>query len=62
MRAHKARSILRCGEEGLFPAVRSAPPDALVVADGFSCRTQLEASGTGRHGLHVAQVLRLAGA
>ena len=30
------------------------------MADGFSCRTQIEQGNTGRRGLHVAQVLRLA--
>ncbi|EFQ81855.1 FAD binding domain protein [Aeromicrobium marinum DSM 15272] len=29
------------GEHQLLPAVRNAPPGAIVVADGFSCRTQL---------------------
>ena len=35
-------------ETALLPAVRSAPHDAVVLADGFSCRTQLEqlAGGT----------------
>jgi hypothetical protein len=44
----------------LFPAVREAPPDALIVADGFSCRTQI-AQATGRRALHLAQVLAGAG-
>jgi Fe-S oxidoreductase len=48
-----------CGERVLFPKVREAPADALVVADGFSCKTQIE-QGVGRKALHVAQVLRLA--
>jgi hypothetical protein len=30
----------------------------LVIADGFSCREQI-AQGTGRHALHLAQVLQL---
>jgi hypothetical protein len=51
---------LRCGEEGLLPAVRKAAPETLVVANGFSCRTQIEQAGTGRSGLHVAQVMALA--
>jgi FAD/FMN-containing dehydrogenase/Fe-S oxidoreductase len=50
---------MACGERVLLPAVRKAAPDTLVVADGFSCRTQIE-HGTGRKALHVAQVLRLA--
>src|SRR5207245_7017234 len=30
------------GELVLLPAVRKAPPDTLIVADGFSCREQIE--------------------
>ncbi|MCX2970041.1 MULTISPECIES: FAD-binding and (Fe-S)-binding domain-containing protein [Streptomyces] len=46
-----------CAEEGLLPAVREADPDTLVLADGYSCRTQVEQSDTGRVPLHVAEVL-----
>jgi FAD/FMN-containing dehydrogenase/Fe-S oxidoreductase len=49
-----------CGERALFPAVRGAPPDALVVTDGFSCRTQIAQGNTGRQAVHLAQVLQLA--
>jgi hypothetical protein len=28
-----------CAEDKLMPALRDADPDALVLADGFSCRT-----------------------
>jgi hypothetical protein len=48
-----------CGERALFPKVREAAGDTLVVADGFSCKTQIE-QGVGRKALHVAQVLKLA--
>ncbi|WP_184079905.1 FAD-binding and (Fe-S)-binding domain-containing protein [Nocardiopsis mwathae] len=44
------------GERVLLPAVRAAAPDTLVLADGFSCRTQIE-HHTGRPTLHLAQVL-----
>ncbi len=47
------------GEHGVLPKVRQADDDALIVTDGFSCREQIE-QGTGRHPLHVAEVLRLA--
>jgi FAD/FMN-containing dehydrogenase/Fe-S oxidoreductase len=47
------------GELGILPAVRAAPRSTLVLADGFSCRTQIE-QGTGRRGLHLAEALRLA--
>jgi FAD/FMN-containing dehydrogenase/Fe-S oxidoreductase len=50
---------MKVGERVLFPAVRSAPHDALLVADGFSCRQQV-AHGTGRRALHLAEVLALA--
>jgi FAD/FMN-containing dehydrogenase/Fe-S oxidoreductase len=51
---------MACGERMLLPKVREAPPETLVVADGFSCRSQIEQGGTGRRALHVAQVLTLA--
>ena len=43
-------------ETALLPAVRQAADDAVVLADGFSCRTQLEQLGQVR-GLHLAQLL-----
>jgi len=45
-----------CAEEQLLPAVRKAPEDAVILADGFSCRTQLEQLG-GVRGRHLAEVL-----
>jgi hypothetical protein len=42
---------------GLLPA--PDPKEALVVADGFSCRCQIE-QGTDRRALHLAEVLQLA--
>ncbi|MFI0228538.1 FAD-binding and (Fe-S)-binding domain-containing protein [Streptomyces sp. NPDC017086] len=47
-------------EQGVLPAVRGAAPDSLVLADGFSCRTQIEQGGTGRRALHLAEALALA--
>jgi FAD/FMN-containing dehydrogenase/Fe-S oxidoreductase len=47
------------GELELLPAVRQAPPDWLIIADGFSCREQI-AQGTPRHALHLAEVLQMA--
>jgi Fe-S oxidoreductase len=44
------------GELTLFPAVRGADAASLIVADGFSCRHQIE-HGTSRKPLHVAEVL-----
>ena len=46
-----------CAERGLWPAARSADPATVVLADGFSCRTQLAAGHAGRQGLHLAQLL-----
>ena len=43
-------------EQNLLPAVRQAGPDAVVLADGFSCRTQLDQLA-GRRGLHLAELL-----
>ncbi|HZT52860.1 MAG TPA: heterodisulfide reductase-related iron-sulfur binding cluster, partial [Gaiellaceae bacterium] len=51
---------LRCGEQGLLPTVRQLDQETIVVADGFSCRTQIEQAASGRRALHVAQVLALA--
>ncbi|GAB49726.1 FAD-binding and (Fe-S)-binding domain-containing protein [Mobilicoccus pelagius] len=48
-----------CAERELFPKVGCCEDDDLVLADGFSCRTQIE-QGTGRSGLHLAEVLRRA--
>jgi len=48
---------LAMGELSLLPAVRKAPDDAIIVADGTSCRHQIH-DGTGRDALHVARVLQ----
>ncbi|MFE1952998.1 FAD-binding and (Fe-S)-binding domain-containing protein [Streptomyces sp. NPDC059524] len=45
-----------CAEEALLPAVRGAAPGTVVLADGYSCRTQLEQLG-GVRGRHLAEVL-----
>ncbi len=47
------------GELELLPAVRQAPADWLIIADGFSCREQI-AQGTNRQALHLAEVLQMA--
>jgi Fe-S oxidoreductase len=51
---------LACGEQALLPAVRAAAPDTLIVADGFSCKTQIEQAGTGRRALHLGEVIAAA--
>jgi FAD/FMN-containing dehydrogenase/Fe-S oxidoreductase len=58
-RGHYDVSIA-CGERVLLPKVREAAPETVIVADGFSCRSQIEQAQTGRRALHVAQVLALA--
>lgn len=45
-----------CAEDRLLPAVRDAAPGTQILADGFSCRTQLAQLG-GVRGRHLAQVL-----
>ncbi len=47
-------------EQALLPALRAAP-DATLLADGFSCRTQAHQLA-GRSGRHLAQLLRDGGA
>src|SRR5437763_5219622 len=46
-------------ERRLLPALEETPEDALVIADGFSCRGQIRQLG-GRRPLHVAQVVQRA--
>ncbi|MEU1080507.1 FAD-binding and (Fe-S)-binding domain-containing protein [Streptomyces sp. NPDC005908] len=48
-----------CAEEQLLPSVREAPDEAVVLADGFSCRTQLEQLA-GVRGHHLAEILAAA--
>ena len=47
------------GERVILPLVRGASEDTLIIADGFSCREQIE-QATGRETLHLAEVLNLA--
>ena len=44
-------------DQGLGATLRNAPPDTLFIADGFSCRQQVEQL-TGRHVLTLAEVWR----
>ncbi len=43
-------------EQQLLPAVEGLGPDGVVLADGFSCRTQLDQLA-GHRGLHLAELL-----
>lgn len=49
---------MKVGERVILPMVRESDPDTLIIADGFSCREQI-AQATGRHPLHLAEVMRL---
>jgi hypothetical protein len=42
--------------DGLLSAVESAGPMTLIIADGFSCREQIDQLGH-REALHFAEVL-----
>ncbi|MDT0268196.1 FAD-binding and (Fe-S)-binding domain-containing protein [Streptomyces sp. DSM 44915] len=54
-RGHYEVSVA-CAEDQLLPAVRQAPPDAVLLADGYSCRLQLDQLA-GRRARHLAEVL-----
>jgi hypothetical protein len=55
-RSEHIEASLAMGEAALFPALRAAEPDDIVVADGTSCRHQIR-DGTGREARHGARVL-----
>ncbi len=55
---HRDVSIA-CGERVLLPQVRETASEEIVIADGFSCQEQIEQE-TGRHALHMAQLLDMA--
>jgi FAD/FMN-containing dehydrogenase/Fe-S oxidoreductase len=57
--ADKYRASVEIGERTLLPKVREAAPEAILVADGFSCREQVEQL-TDRHALHTAEVVSMA--
>ena len=44
-------------ERVLLPRVRAADQRTVVLADGFSCRTQIEQGDTGRTAVHLAELL-----
>ena len=50
---------MRVGERVILPAIRAADAETLIIANGFSCREQIE-QATGRKALHLAEVLRMA--
>jgi FAD/FMN-containing dehydrogenase/Fe-S oxidoreductase len=54
-RGHHEVSVA-VAETALLPAVRAAGDDVVLLADGFSCRTQLDQLA-GRRAIHLAQLL-----
>ncbi|MGC4032794.1 MAG: FAD-linked oxidase C-terminal domain-containing protein [Tepidisphaeraceae bacterium] len=55
--AHRYDVSMKIGELSVFPPVREAPADAVIVAPGTSCRHQIH-DGTGRHARHPIEVIR----
>ncbi len=53
------RLSIDVGERVLLPEVRQAADEELIIANGFSCREQVEQE-THRHALHLADVLAMA--
>ncbi|HEX2894010.1 MAG TPA: FAD-linked oxidase C-terminal domain-containing protein [Marmoricola sp.] len=50
-----------CAEQVLLPRVREADRDVAVLADGFSCRTQIQQLDSGgREAVHLAELLAAA--
>lgn len=54
--AGKYDASMLLAERVLLPAVRQADADTLILADGFSCREQIE-QGSGRKALHLAEAM-----
>ena len=54
--AEHYEASMKMAELTLLPAVRSASDDAVLVADGTSCRHQIH-DGSGREAIHVARLL-----
>jgi Fe-S oxidoreductase len=48
-----------CGERVLLPRIRQADEHTLILADGFSCREQIE-QATRRKTVHLAEAIRMA--
>jgi Fe-S oxidoreductase len=47
-----------CAERVLLPRLRDTDPDTAVLADGFSCRTQIHQLDSGGHeARHLAELL-----
>jgi hypothetical protein len=57
LEAEHYEASMQMAELALLPAVRGSAPDTPVVANGFSCRHQIE-HGSGRQARHIALLLR----
>ena len=55
-RGHYEVSV-KVAEHDLLPAIRQAGPDAIVLADGFSCRKQVADLVDGRQAVTLAELL-----
>jgi Fe-S oxidoreductase len=51
------RASMQMAEIALLPSVRKADADARIIANGFSCRHQIE-HGSGRQAVHTVILLR----
>ncbi len=51
---------IKIGENALLPAARDAEKSTIIVANGFSCKTQIAQGNTGRRALHVSQLMKMA--
>jgi Fe-S oxidoreductase len=47
---------MRIGEQGILPSIRDAHLDTTIIANGFSCREQIE-QATRRPTVHIAELL-----
>lgn len=54
--AAKYAVSMAAAERVLLPKIRKAAADMLILANGFSCREQIE-QATGRPALHIAQIM-----
>jgi Fe-S oxidoreductase len=55
--AEHEKISMQMAEISLLPSIRNAP-QAIIVADGSSCRHQIH-DGLGRQALHIAKVLKM---
>jgi Fe-S oxidoreductase len=54
--AEKYDVSMTAAERVLLPRIRTAAPDTILLANGFSCREQIE-QATGRKTTHVAELI-----